>query len=36
MFNHATHHRSQATTALWAMGIDYGCTDIPFRPDSPY
>jgi len=36
MFNHQTHHRSQITAALWQMGIDYGGTDIPFRPDSPY
>lgn len=32
LFNHQTHHRAQATAALHAMGIDYGCTDIPFRP----
>ena len=36
MFNHQTHHRSQITAELWRMGIDYGGTDIPFRPDSPY
>jgi uncharacterized damage-inducible protein DinB len=36
MFNHQTHHRSQVTGALWAMGIDYGVTDIPFHPQSPY
>ncbi|WP_420346773.1 DinB family protein [Pelagibius sp.] len=36
MFNHQTHHRSQITGALWQMGINYGGTDIPFRPDSPY
>lgn len=36
MFNHATHHRSQATTALHAMGMDHGCTDLPFRPGTPF
>ena len=36
MFNHQTHHRSQVTAALWSMGLDYGTTDLPFRPDSPY
>jgi uncharacterized damage-inducible protein DinB len=36
MFNHGTHHRSQVTAELWRMGIDYGCTDIPFRPGSPF
>lgn len=35
-FNHQTHHRSQVTSALHARGIDYGVTDIPFRPGSPY
>ncbi len=36
IFNHQTHHRSQVTSALHAMGIDYGTTDIPFRPGSGY
>ncbi len=36
MFNHQTHHRAQATTALHGLGIDYGCTDLPYRPGSPY
>lgn len=36
MFNHQTHHRSQVTAALWSMGIEYGVTDIPFHPQSPY
>lgn len=36
MFSHQTHHRSQVFSELWRMGIDYGGTDIPFRPDSPY
>ena len=36
MFNHGTHHRSQVTSALHHMGIDYGSTDIPFNPQSQY
>jgi len=36
IFNHQTHHRSQVTTALHMMGIDYGGTDIPFRPGAGY
>jgi uncharacterized damage-inducible protein DinB len=32
LFNHQTHHRSQLTTGLHMMGIDYGMTDMPFRP----
>lgn len=32
LFNHETHHRSQATSALHRMGIDYGSTDMPFNP----
>jgi uncharacterized damage-inducible protein DinB len=36
MFNHQTHHRSQVTSELWKLGIDYGVTDIPFHPNSPY
>ncbi|MEM0947240.1 MAG: DinB family protein [Pseudomonadota bacterium] len=35
-FNHQTHHRSQATSALHSMGIDYGATDIPWRPRAGY
>jgi uncharacterized damage-inducible protein DinB len=36
MFNHQTHHRAQATAALHRLGIEYGATDLPFRPGSPY
>ncbi len=36
MFNHATHHRSQVTSELFKLGIDYGVTDMPFNPDLPY
>lgn len=36
LFNHQTHHRSQASSALHAMGIDYGATDIPWRPGAGY
>jgi uncharacterized damage-inducible protein DinB len=36
MFNHGTHHRSQVTSALHAMGIDYGSTDLPYNPLSQY
>jgi len=36
MFNHGTHHRSQVTSALHAMGIDYGNTDLPYNPLSQY
>lgn len=32
-FNHQTHHRSQITSELHKMGIDYGITDIPLTPD---
>lgn len=32
MFNHQTHHRSQITSELHKMGIDYGSTDLPFNP----
>lgn len=32
MFNHQTHHRSQITAHLHLMGVDYGCTDLPYRP----
>lgn len=36
IFNHQTHHRSQVTSALHAMGIDYGATDIPWRPGAGF
>ncbi len=36
MFNHQTHHRSQATAELHRMGLDYGSTDMPFRPGAGY
>ncbi|MEM9104549.1 MAG: DinB family protein, partial [Pseudomonadota bacterium] len=36
IFNHQTHHRSQVTSALHAMNIDYGDTDIPWRPNAGY
>jgi len=36
LFNHQTHHRSQVTSALHAMGIDYGTTDMPWRPGAEY
>lgn len=36
IFNHQTHHRSQVTSAFHAMGIDYGSTDIPWRPGAGY
>jgi len=36
MFNHATHHRSQVTSELHRMGIDYGNTDLPYNPLSQY
>jgi uncharacterized damage-inducible protein DinB len=36
MFNHETHHRSQVTSALTQMGIDYGNTDLPYNPLSQY
>ncbi|NKB99096.1 MAG: damage-inducible protein DinB [Pseudomonadales bacterium] len=34
MFNHQTHHRSQATYMLHQLGFDYGSTDMPFNPLS--
>ncbi|NIZ03669.1 DinB family protein [Thalassospira lucentensis] len=34
-FNHQTHHRSQITSELHKMGIDYGITDVPLMPDVP-
>ena len=36
LFNHGTHHRSQVTSALHQMGIDYGNTDLPYNPLSQY
>ncbi len=36
LFNHQTHHRSQVTSVLHTMGIDYGATDIPWRPGAGY
>ena len=32
LFNHATHHRSQVTSELTHMGVDYGNTDLPYNP----
>lgn len=32
MFNHQTHHRSQITSELHKIGIDYGSTDLPYNP----
>jgi uncharacterized damage-inducible protein DinB len=34
MFNHQTHHRSQVTSMLHQLGIDYGSTDLPGNPLS--
>ncbi|PCJ70207.1 MAG: damage-inducible protein DinB [Rhodobiaceae bacterium] len=34
MFNHQTHHRSQITSVLHGMGLDYGNTDVPYNPLS--
>ncbi|OSQ36647.1 hypothetical protein TMES_17230 [Thalassospira mesophila] len=36
IFNHQTHHRSQITSELHKMGIDYGITDIPLTPNMPF
>ena len=36
LFNHQTHHRSQVTSALHSMGVDYGATDIPWRPGAGF
>lgn len=36
LFNHQTHHRSQVTSVLHSMGIDYGATDIPWRPGAGF
>jgi len=35
-FNHQTHHRSQVTSALHALNVDYGATDIPWRPGAGF
>jgi uncharacterized damage-inducible protein DinB len=32
MFNHQTHHRSQVTSQLFRLGIDYGPTDMTACP----
>jgi uncharacterized damage-inducible protein DinB len=32
LFNHATHHRSQITSELTHMGVDYGNTDMLWNP----
>ena len=34
-FNHQTHHRSQITSELHKMGLDYGITDVPLTPGLP-
>lgn len=36
LFNHQTHHRSQVTVALHSLGLDYGSTDIPWRPGAGF
>ncbi len=36
LFNHQTHHRSQVTSALHRLGIDYGATDLPMNPLSQF
>jgi len=36
LFNHQTHHRSQVTSALHRLGIDYGATDLPANPLSQF
>ncbi len=36
MFNHQTHHRSQVTSQLHTLGIDYGNTDLPTNPKSQF
>lgn len=36
IFNHQTHHRSQITSELHKMGLDYGITDVPLTPDMPF
>ncbi|HXN31712.1 MAG TPA: DinB family protein [Polyangiaceae bacterium] len=32
LYNHQTHHRSQITSELHRLGIDYGSTDLPHNP----
>ncbi|BDA77802.1 damage-inducible protein DinB [Leptospira kobayashii] len=32
LFNHQTHHRSQATSVLNQIGLNYGVTDLPMLP----
>lgn len=36
LFNHQTHHRSQVTSALHRLGLDYGPTDLPVNPLSQF
>ena len=36
IFNHQTHHRSQVTSELHKMGVDYGITDVPLTPGMPF
>jgi uncharacterized damage-inducible protein DinB len=36
LFNHQTHHRSQVTSELHKLGIDYGVTDMPQNPYIEY
>lgn len=36
LFNHQTHHRSQVTSALHRLGVDYGETDLPANPLSQF
>ncbi|WP_083607511.1 DinB family protein [Thalassospira sp. TSL5-1] len=36
IFNHQTHHRSQITSELHKMGVDYGITDVPLTPGMPF
>ncbi len=36
LFNHQTHHRSQVTSALHRLGVDYGPTDLPMNPLSQF
>lgn len=36
LYNHQTHHRSQVTSELHRLGIDYGSTDLPYNPKLPF
>jgi uncharacterized damage-inducible protein DinB len=36
IFNHQTHHRAQVTAELHRLGLNYGSTDMPFRPGAGY